>query len=238
MASKTTKTLVVSRREMKYPVNFAQYASLSELLQNMLIEDKNNGMEGYKVRSLYFDTHINTDFYQKLDGDEERKKIRIRTYDCDAQNMKLELKRKQGDYQKKTSVLISREDANQIIKRNYDVLLKYDSSAVEEIYNIMKVNCLRPVVMIEYKRKAYIHPINKIRLTLDSEIFSSEMDYDIFSKKPAFFPVNDEYYSVLEVKYDGFLFGWIEEMLRNYGLNRESYSKYYNSRFLFENYLA
>lgn len=232
------KTLAVSRHELKYPINFAHYASLNNTLKNVLIQDKHNGLYGYPVRSLYFDSYENTDFYEKLSGLENRKKIRLRTYSPDSPLVKLEIKIKRNTSQEKKSVIISKEDAEELINLNYDVLNKYESEAAAMIYRIMKFNYLRPVVLIEYTRKAFIHPMNNIRLTLDSEIRSSETDFNMFSKDVILTPVEEYFSALLEVKYDKFIFKWLTDLITPHNVNQESYSKYMVSRGIFERYMA
>ena len=232
------KTLVVSRHELKYPISFEHYASLDNTLKNVLIEDKHNGLYGYQVRSLYFDSYENTDFYEKLSGLENRKKIRLRTYSPDSPLVKLEIKIKRNTSQEKKSVNILKEDAEELINLNYDVLNKYESEAAAMIYRIMKFNYLRPVVLIEYTRKAFIHPMNNIRLTLDSDIRSSETDFNMFSKDVILTPVEEYFSALLEVKYDKFIFKVLTDLITPHNVNQESYSKYMVSRGIFERYMA
>lgn len=232
------KTLAVSRFELKYLINFAQYSRIAHTIGSALTEDKHNGSMGYLVRSLYFDSYANTDFYEKLDGVENRKKVRLRIYSHDAPYVNLELKKKIGNSQEKSTVIISREDASDLINCNYDVLTKYESSTASVIYNIMKVNHLRPVVLIEYRRKAFIHPMNNIRITLDSEIRSSETDFNLLKKDLILNPVEDYYTSIVEIKYNGFIYKWITDLVQSNEITLESYSKYSNARMLFEQYIA
>lgn len=229
-----TKSLSVMRNELKYSINYFEYTTLSQKLCNVLLEDKNNGQGGYKVRSLYFDSYQNTDFYAKLSGDEKRKKIRLRIYRHDDPQVKLEIKRKVGDLQEKKSLILSRKDAQAIIDGKYEVLLGYKSKLALELYQIMSFNGLKPVVMIEYRRKAYIHPMNNIRITLDSEIRSNEVFFDFFAKDPVLAPTDVFFQAVLELKYNHFIYGWISNILKPYNLERESLSKYMMSRGIFE----
>ncbi len=233
-----TKSLSVQRQELKYPINFFQYTNLSNTLKNVLLEDKHNGTIGYPIRSVYFDTYSDTDFYEKLRGVEYRKKIRLRTYSPDSPTVKLEIKRKIGDNQEKKSLMISKEDAIELINLNYDVLRKYQSEIASMLYNIMKFNGVRPVVHVEYRRKAFIHPMNNIRITLDSDIRSSETDFNMFSDSPILVPVEDYYFALLEIKYNNFMFKWITDLIGSYDLTRQSYSKYMVSRRIFERYMA
>lgn len=232
------KTLSVSRVELKHHINYFQYISLSQKLSNVLVEDKHNGDRGYIIRSLYFDDYSDGDFYDKLAGLENRKKIRLRVYSVHDKKVKLEIKRKYGDSQQKLSVLIDREDAKELIKCNYEVLRKYDSETARSIYNIMKINRSRPAVLIEYRRKAFIHPMNNIRITLDNDICSNEFDLDLLDENVVMIPTDDYDTDILEVKYNNFIFKYITDLFTSLNLERQSYSKYMVSRGIFERYMA
>ena len=173
-----------------------------------------------------------------MDGLEDRKKIRLRIYTPHDKKVKLEIKRKYNNNQIKSSVVISRQDAEALIKLDYDVLDKYKSKAAAMIKNIMKTNHLIPVVLIEYKRFAFMHDMNNIRITIDSEIKSSESDFNLFSENILFNPIDSFQSNLIEVKFDGYLLLWIKQILALHDLDRISFSKYTSSRFLFENYLA
>jgi hypothetical protein len=55
----------VLREEKKFLINLAEFRQKSHLLEQMLLQDKNNGTHGYRVRSLYFDTPYDRDFFEK-----------------------------------------------------------------------------------------------------------------------------------------------------------------------------
>ena len=230
--------MIVNRRELKYVISEFDYYKLENLLKKILIPDKNNGNYGYSIRSLYFDSIDNCDYYAKLGVEEVRKKIRLRIYRTDCQWVKLEIKRKFNINQKKETLSISREDAIALINKEYDVLLKYNSPIAEAAYNIMTIGQYQPVVLVEYNRRAYIHEENSIRVTLDSNIRASETDFDLFSEEVFLTPVFTHYDGLLEVKYDGDFFCWISQIVNGREAVNQSMSKYCASRRFFENYLA
>ena len=82
-------------------MNLVSMKRLSGQLAQVMIEDPHNGAEGYCVRSLYFDTLRDTDYEEKLDGLELRRKIRLRIYAPGDSFAMLEMKQKQGSRQKK-----------------------------------------------------------------------------------------------------------------------------------------
>ena len=71
-------------------------------------EDPHNGISGYPVRSLYFDTLDDRDFHEKAAGVELRRKLRLRSYDPAADFAMLEMKQKQGASQLKRSLRVTR----------------------------------------------------------------------------------------------------------------------------------
>lgn len=229
--------MIVNRRELKYPIGEVDYYKVNELFQKVLTPDYNNKEYGYKIRSLYFDSLNNDDYFQKIDGEEVRKKIRLRIYDTKTNNVKLEIKRKINISQIKETITISKEDAIALINKDYSVLLKYENNTAKSAYNIMTLGQYRPVVLVDYNRRAYIHNENNIRVTLDSDIKSNEFDFDMFNDDVIMTPIVDYYNAVLEVKFDGELFCWISQALAGLDTTNRSLSKYCSSRRFFENYI-
>lgn len=195
-----------------------------------MIEDPHNGIHGYTIRSLYFDTIYDNDYFEKLDGIETRRKIRLRCYDPKANYAMLEMKQKQGANQLKRSLKISREDAMQLTKGNYLPLLNYTDPFAAECYAMMKCKCYKPKTIVEYNRKAYIAKENKIRVTFDNNIVSTESSFDLFSENLNMNPVLDKYNVVMEVKFNGFLLGYIRQLINSIDKSELSVSKYVLAR--------
>ncbi|MGN1404837.1 MAG: polyphosphate polymerase domain-containing protein [Erysipelotrichaceae bacterium] len=223
--------LKVFREEKKFLLSYPEYKCKDSYLSKLLHGDRHNGVNGYKVRSLYFDTVYDTDYFEKLSGIENRRKIRLRIYSPGDSKAKLEMKQKEGARQLKRSLTVSKEDALELIKGNYDVLLKYKQEEFAlEIYAFMKARCYRPCTVVEYDRKAYIAKENNIRITFDSNIRASESNFDIFSDKLNLAPVMDLYNVVMEVKFNGFLLSYIKDMINSIDSSEISVSKYYLAR--------
>lgn len=186
--------------------------------------DKNNGVDGYIVRSLYFDSVFDDDYFDKEEGFEKRKKIRIRTYGRNNNVIKLEVKEKFGENQLKRSILISQDEGNRMIKRDFTFLLDKDNDFAKELYYLLSKKQYKPCTLVEYKREAYIMKSNDIRITFDRKIMANEGNFDIFSEKVPLYPVF--YDIVLEVKYKEFLFEYIKKIIRMVDKKEVSVSKY------------
>jgi hypothetical protein len=223
-------TRKVYRQEHKFGINLIEYSQASTRVSKVLRADDHNGGDGYNVRSLYFDTVQDSDFWAKVDGYDVRKKIRLRIYDTQSDYAKLEMKQKQSIYQLKRSMRLHREDAIEMSKGRYEVLLKYDEAFAKECYALMMTRGYVPKSIVEYRRKAFVANGNDTRITFDSKIIATEFKLDLFSENISQYPVIDDGQVILEVKYNGFLYSYIKELLTGIDKIPLSASKYCLSR--------
>lgn len=226
----------VLRQEKKYLIDTCKMYELSNYFEQVMTADKHNGLKGYQIRSLYFDSIDDRDFQEKEEGLEVRRKIRLRCYGPTSKVAKLEIKQKQGDLQMKRSLSISREDAIELTKRNYGVLLKYSENFAKEIYVIMNEHCYLPKSVVEYTRKAFISKENNIRITLDYNIIGTEVNMNIFDENMVQNSLLSQDVAVLEVKYNGFLLSYIKDAIDRCNEIQSSISKYSLSRSISKNY--
>lgn len=216
----------VLRREEKYLVDLTEAAHFSKMFNQVLAKDSFSKNGSYTVRSLYFDTVADIDFFDKINEQELRRKIRLRIYSPKDKTAKLELKQKQDVYQKKRSMTISREDAMELINGNVSVLLKYGNDFADEMYSIMSMNCYRPKTIVEYQRSAFMAKENNIRITFDTNIQATESSFDLFDENLLLYNVLDLNSTIIEVKYDKFMLGYISEIISCINRRSVSSSKY------------
>ena len=226
----------VFRQEKKFLITLDQYYRYCAKLTQLLHSDKHGTKDGYLIRSLYFDSIDDRDFEEKEEGVELRRKIRIRIYGPDSQFAKLEIKRKEGPLQKKNSLKITREEAEELIKGNYSILLKREEEVATECYYMMNQYCYRPKTIVSYNRKAFVAKENNIRITFDHHIKASESNFDLFSKNLNENYVMNPYLVVLEVKYNNFLLSYIKDMLEECDASDLSVSKYCMGRGISKHY--
>ena len=215
------------RHEQKYVIPYYEMLSLRNKFNDLLTIDRDSN--GYMVRSLYFDSVNDEDYYDKLGGEANRKKIRLRIYDTVKDYVKLEIKAKYDNNQLKESLVINKKIAKELIKGNYSVLLDIDSKVAKKIYTIMANGYYRPKVIIEYDRIAYL-TTTTTRVTFDLNVRRSYDFKNFFNDKINYFNVTDGKDVILEVKYDRFLEPYISTIL-NYKESRyQSVSKYIMGR--------
>jgi hypothetical protein len=218
------------RVEKKYLFSAPIAYALRRRLQAVMHEDDHNGPDGYSVRSLYFDTVFDEDFFDKLEGLEQRRKVRLRIYPPDYDRVKLELKEKSGAYQRKRSLTLCADDARALIACDFGVLLRPSHPLASELFGVLTAEVYRPRCIVEYNRQAFVASGNDTRVTFDSRIRASESCLDLFAPAPDLYPVLHPSDITLEVKYSHFLFGYIRDTLGEYGKLERSVSKYCLSR--------
>lgn len=227
----------VLRKEKKFLITIDEYYKIKNRLKQVIKLDEHSSENGYLVRTLYFDTIDDYDFESKENGLELRRKIRLRNYGENSDFANLEIKQKQGEFQKKKSLKIDKNDSIRIINGDYSILLKYKESFAYECYTLMNMYCYRPKVIIQYKREAFIVKENKIRITLDRNIRATESNFNIFNNNLNSNLIMNDFFVILEVKYNGFLLSYIKDLLMDIDKNERSISKYCIGRAISKHYI-
>lgn len=218
--------LDVLRTEQKYRLNLQEMRKMEYVLEALLQTDAHSMGGSYLVRSLYFDTPDDRDFYEKLDGYENRKKIRLRVYSPGADRAKLELKEKQGSLQRKRSLTLDREQALRLSQGDYEVLVEEGSEFALELYGRMRELLYRPKCLVEYDRRAFTAYENDTRVTLDSNLRASECALELFAENPALYPVDPPGMGTMELKYNRFLLSYVKKAVSLPSYMQTSSSKY------------
>ncbi|MBO5208765.1 MAG: polyphosphate polymerase domain-containing protein [Lachnospiraceae bacterium] len=228
--------LSVTRSELKYWISYQDSLLLQDEMAKLLSYDSYSENGFYRVKSLYFDSINNIDYMEKLAGTEKRKKIRLRIYDEDADFAKLELKQKEGAYQQKKSLLVTKEVAKKLMAGEYGCLLDYPEEIAARLYELLVLGAYRPAALIEYDRRAFVYKEYSTRITFDKNVRSSELSLDLYEKDISWIYRTNEKV-ILEVKYNGKLWMPIQKILEKYNLFNVSIGKYANGRPLYEQYM-
>lgn len=226
------------RFEKKYILNNLQVEQLKHRLSPIMkLDPILSGKEFYSIRSLYFDDYKDTCLKQVINGISERYKYRIRFYNDNTDYIVLEKKYKINNMTKKTSVQITKEIVDGILKGNF-VISKDNDKLLNEFYLMIRTRGFRPVVIIDYDRIPYVYDAGCVRVTLDYNL-SCSYDFDnLFSDEIRRIPLMEEGNTILEVKYNDFIPDYIRFCLQLDGLYRTSYSKYGNGRLAIKNYVG
>lgn len=159
---------------------------------------------------------------------QNRNKYRIRIYNFSDSVIKMECKTKYDSLISKRSITIPRDLCDQIIAGDPSGLETTRSGLLNDVYREMTVNLLRPAVIVDYVREAYLHPAEEVRITFDKQLRSGLWSKDMFDRNLPTIPPFDNGEIILEVKYNRVLPTYIQHLLTTYcaGACRSAISKY------------
>ena len=126
----------------------------------------------------------------------------------------------------KSSVRITRRLCDQLIAGRPDGLAASDNQLLQEMFREMRVNKLHPVVIVDYAREAYLHPIENVRITFDKRLHSGMFSKDIFNPNLNGISPLEPGQVILEVKYDRYLPDYIRSLLSAIPADHCAISKY------------
>ena len=211
------KSSLPLRHELKYFINEMQYFVLSDILDQVLQRDPyGDEYNEYHIRSLYFDTVFNDALFDKMDGVQNRDKYRIRIYNFSDKVIKLECKTKVGSLISKRSISIPRLLCEQLMAGDPAGLETTRSGLLNDMYREMTIRLLRPVVLVDYVREAYLHPAEEVRITFDKQLRTGLRSKDLFNPYVPTIPPFDNGEIILEVKYNRILPTYIRDLLSTY----------------------
>lgn len=216
------------RVEDKYQCSEKELFLLQSKLKTILQSDVNQYNDwGYKITSVYFDTCEDTFYTDAEEGNRQRAKYRLRIYNDSFNVIKLEIKYKLDNRVNKKSCLISVEQMQELLSGDPITTNKYNENALILLFNVaIRSWGLKPRVIVEYERKAFIYSWGNVRITLDRNIRSSTDMKGFMGGNIVQYNALPENDCVLEIKYDEFLPGFIARIIESGNMNQISYSKY------------
>ncbi len=216
------------RHELKFYINYHDYVLLRNTIKALLAVDRYANDDGhYHIRSVYFDDVYETAVREKIAGYDERCKYRIRFYNYSDNVIRFEKKIKQGQYISKVSIRLTRDESDRLIAGDCSVLEGRPEPLANEIYVQMKNNSLRPRVIVDYWREAFVSSLENVRITFDKDLRGGLWLKDVFNPLAPTMPALDEGMMVLEVKFDRYLPEYIRMILSNVNAaHRSAISKY------------
>ena len=215
------------RHERKHWINNGDMALLREKLRRVMAYDSHTDENGeYFIRSLYFDDAYDRAYYDKLDGVKDRDKYRIRIYNMSDSVIFLERKRKVGELIQKSACRIDRKLADALIEGDSSHLLEYDEPLLTDMYVEMRTKLLRPRVLVDYVREAFVFPAEHARITFDKQLATCPGSTDLFNPDLLTLSPLDDKKQILEVKFDTYLPAHIAGLLADTPTENCAISKY------------
>lgn len=223
------------RFEIKFLIDWMAYVKIRGQIQPFVNLDSYAPAGGrYSILSLYYDSPAFDCYYDKIDGNDRRHKLRVRWY-LDENGKRatafLELKKKVNYGTFKKRLMLNNEDVDDFFgNRNGCIKRICKDSRQEDFAKEMlfyySAQRLQPVVYTHYLREAYVGKCeNRLRITFDMKISckpGSKKDFDFASKRYIFNP----YYMILEIKGFHDMPYWLISIINNNSLQEQRISKY------------
>lgn len=216
------------RHELKYRITEAERLALRQRVSCVMQRDVHAGEDGmYAVRSIYFDNYRDRALREKIEGVQRREKFRIRWYNDDLSFITLEKKSKYNDLCRKEDAPLSRQELQRLLRGDIEWMLAHPSAPVQELYCKMRLQQLRPRVLVSYVREPYVFSPGNVRVTFDAQIRTSLFSRELLCPETEGIRAEEETGGcVLEVKYDAFLPDVIAALLQAQTLRQQAFSKY------------
>ena len=216
------------RHEMKFAIGYGDYLVMRTRLQAVMEKDPHAGADGlYRIRSIYFDNADDKALREKADGVPKREKFRIRYYNDDFSFITLEKKMKINNLCLKYDARITEEECRKLLKGDRWWMKSHPEDLVRELSAKMNYQRLRPRVLVSYTREPYIYRAGNVRVTFDSEVRTSLFRQEFLTGQISDISATDTPQDrILEVKYDAFLPGIIQDIIQVPGIRQQAFSKY------------
>lgn len=226
----------VFRYERKYVVPEWTAVAMRPFVRTYLKPDEymTDELIGYRVHSLYFDTRQMALYRHSVDGLKNRCKLRVRFYDESAESPAfLEIKKRTTDTIHKLRAAVRKPAAERLLCGAHlgssDLVSSGDASlrAVSEFCARCEQLCAEAKAFVSYRREAYVsHSAEGTRVTFDRQIVGHDYRAGEGLTLVAEETPIQRKGVVLELKYNGRIPHWMQDLILSFGLQRTSFPKY------------
>ena len=215
------------RHELKYIIDEGTYRILLSRLRPIMFADRNGANGEYRVTSLYFDDIYGSGYNDKVSGMATRRKFRIRSYNLNPSRIMLEAKHKDDSYVSKLSAQLTDEQYHSLLSGDCSFMKghDYEEDVFGEYYRSDLVSMLKPKVIVDYVRQAFIYPYGNVRITFDKKLSACYNTVDMFANNALYSTIYDKEI-ILEIKYDNYIPASIQAVLQGIKSPMQSVSKY------------
>ena len=212
------------RHEWKHEITLSDMIALRQRLKAVARPDPHAVDGKYFIRSLYFEDPADTALREKLDGVDRREKFRIRYYDGDTSLIHLEKKSKINGLCRKESAAVTEAEVRSLLGGDTGWMAESGRALVWELRQKTASELLRPRVIVDYTREAYVFGPGNVRVTLDYNIRTGLNNLDFLHPASLTIPAGAPI--ILEVKWDEYLPDSIRCAVQLEGRRSAAFSKY------------
>jgi hypothetical protein len=219
------------RFEFKYRISCREYYAVRCAIAQYMRRDfhtlRAGGDRGYFVRSLYYETADYGVYAQKMAGNGNRAKYRLRSYEdapSDGLSIRAEIKVRKGESLAKYQAFVPFRQYLRFLRcKDWE---EADHPVLEEFSRGVHLAGLHPCVLVDYHREGYESRGNDgVRITFDHAVRSAQADC-LFPVPKPFFRVHHSHEVVLEIKFRQAPPDWLKCIVQAYGLRLVANSKF------------
>jgi hypothetical protein len=218
------------RFELKYRISAYEYHKIRIAILPFMRRDhftQISPADGYMIRSLYYDTYDYRSYHEKMNGDHERIKFRMRTYSKDMTDnpfIRVEMKVRKGNAMEKHGVPVTADDYRFFMQQKH--WPENSNPILHEFERYLHLWDLKPQILIQYYREGYEdREKDGIRITFDHKVCAAHSD-TLFPDSHMFFRDFLPHTVILEIKCRHKHPAWLRDLIRNYGLRWVANSKF------------
>jgi SPX domain protein involved in polyphosphate accumulation len=218
------------RFEVKYRISIFDYHRLCIAIMPFMKRDfytDRSSLKKYFVRSLYYDTYDYRLYNEKMSGDSERIKLRLRTYSKKISQqtvIRVELKVRKGNGMEKFGVSIT--PCEYLCFKKTGHWPSNLNPILQEYERHLHLWALKPQVLVEYVREGFEDRGREgVRITFDHKVCGAQAD-NLFPNSPPFFREFHPHNIVLEIKTKQNRPKWVHRLIHDYGLRWVANSKF------------
>jgi SPX domain protein involved in polyphosphate accumulation len=217
------------RYELKYLVGDAAARAFTAELATHASPDSHAGEAGYPVYSLYWDSPELLFFWEKLDGEKLRRKLRFRRYGGEREVF-VEIKQRIDRTVQKRRTRLEVPEVLEIFDRGalgQTAAADGRDPVLQEALVLCHRHRLAPRLAVRYRRRAWFATFEPdLRVTLDSALQYESDELDLARPFESGRPILAPDRSVLEIKYNQRVPVWLVALVQKHGLEVVRFSKY------------
>lgn len=223
-----------NRFELKYLLDYDFAREVMERLNDYMIPDSHGDKQGnYTLNSLYYDTDDFKFFWEKIEGEKFRRKIRIRLYESgkkitDKTKAFVEIKQRMNKVTQKRRIVVPYKSALELCNEYKPIAVDpEDQYVADELLHMLIGGQLKPQCITSYQRRAFngteFDP--GLRVTFDTNLRYRRNNLDLADKQlgPFMLPPHR---CIMEVKVNDRIPYWLTEFAADANFQLIRISKY------------
>lgn len=218
-----------NRFEFKYLVRVETMQLIVEALAGYVVPDPHSDPErGYPVYTLYWDSPELIFFWEKIDGQKYRRKLRFRSYESGPAYV--EIKQRIDRSVQKRRLQMPQEDVARLFGRG-EIDSELESAVVDPVGQEALFLCrrydLRPTMAVLYRRLAFQGVFeHDLRITFDTRVQYDSRAMDIRETFRTGKYAVDPRLAVMEIKFNHAVPQWLIALAARHQIELVRFSKY------------